>query len=133
MRNYELSALLSAEKAGDNPSAFTQKCTAFLQEHQGEVKKEEILGKRLFYKENKAEDAVLVCVVFSLPPETTHELRTWLKSQPEIFRFLLLEVSLKPRRERPRPVLAEIKPQTEEKKAEMGEIDKKLEEIFKET
>ena len=117
MKNYELTLIVSSE---DTLSRIGAK----VQESDGIVSKEEM-------KDNN-----VAIIVFSMQPEKLEQLGTVLKEDEGIERYMLL---VKPQRKLQKvpsttPVMQTSTSDTleTEQKVEIGEIDKKLEEIFKE-
>lgn len=117
MKNYELTLIVSSEEV-------LSRIGAKVQEADGIVSKEEM-------KHNN-----VAIIVFSIQPEKLEQLQTILKEDTDITRYMLL---VKPRRKVQKvPTMAPtMQTPTSDtpavgEKMEIGEIDKKLEEIFKE-
>jgi len=117
MKNYELTLIVSSEDV-------LSRIGAKIQESDGIISKEEM-------KSN-----TVAIIVFSMQPEKLEQLGTVLKEDAGIERYMLL---VKPQRKMQKmpsitPVMQTSTSDTPEieQKMEIGEIDKKLEEIFKE-
>jgi ribosomal protein S6 len=139
MRNYELTYLLPLELYEEEAKDFSQKIISFLQ-NEGGILIEEVapLRRKLAYPVKGQIQAYLVTLNFQLDPEKLTDLEKKLKSEKQILRYLVFIKKLrketrKPRLRRPKVVISrKIPAHPEEKKVELKDIDKKLDEIFKE-
>ena len=139
MKYYELTYLASPEISDENLSALKEKVAAFVQ------KKGEILGevrppaKRILgYPIKKRKSAFLATFNFSAPPDLVNDLKKMLDEEREILRYLII-IKREPAKAEAPPIpekfKKEIKKPTvptrpKEKKVELEEIEKKLEEIL---
>ena len=117
MKNYELTLVVSAKDV-------LSRIGAKVQESDGIVSKEEMKGNNV------------AVIVFTMQPEKLEQLGVVLKEDAGIKRHMLL---VKPQRKMQKvpsiiPTIQTPTPVTSraEEKIEIGEIDKKLKEIFKE-
>ena len=142
MKNYELTYLITSNFSMEEAQAFQGKITSFIQEEGGILTEEGILVRRkLAYPIKKQQQAYLASLTFQVSPEKIAGLEKKLKAEKEILRYLLIikvPVKKMPQRIR-RPARApEITPEAKEvilpkeKKVELKEIEKKLEEILEE-
>ncbi|MCH7552036.1 hypothetical protein IIB49_01450 [Patescibacteria group bacterium] len=117
MKNYELTLIVSAEDV-------LSRIGAKVQESDGIVSKEEMKGNNV------------AIIVFTMQPEKLEQLQAILKEDAGIKRHMLLVKPQRKMRKMPSmtPIIQTSTSDTPEaqQKVEIGEIDKKLEEIFKE-
>jgi small subunit ribosomal protein S6 len=142
MKNYELTYLITPLLSEEEARAFQEKIISSIQDQGGILTEGGILvRKRLAYPVKKNLQAFLAVLSFQLSPEKTADLEKKIKAEGEILRHLLVikeplkEKFLRPRRtiRVPEPALKAKEPATsKEKKVELKEIDKKLDEILKE-
>jgi len=152
MKSYELTYLISPDLSEEELKILSGKINNFIQEETGILEKTtEPSKKKLGYSIKKKEEAFLVTLNFSLNPEKLGSLEKKLKSENQIFRYIILtkktpEKTLRPKRQpRAGPPRTETslglaskepneppaqQPKTE--KVELKEIDKKIEEILNE-
>ncbi len=112
---------------------FQEKISSLIKEGGGVLYGENLLlKKRLAYPIKKQNQAYLAVLNFQLNAEKLTDLEKKLKEDLQILRYLLL-VKAKPEKIRivPRRVVKEVISE-KEKKVELKEIEKKLEEILKE-
>ncbi|MDD2696939.1 MAG: 30S ribosomal protein S6 [Candidatus Pacebacteria bacterium] len=134
MKNYELTYLVSSELPEEEVKSLQAKIASFVQEEGGFLVEEGMfLRRKLAYPIKKQSQAYLVIFVFQLDPQKLANLEKKLKAESQILRYLLL-IKLP---QRPRKIRAFIRKPVEEKpekekKVELKEIEKKLEEILKE-
>lgn len=133
MKEYELTYLISSELSEEKAKEFQNKITSFVQEEGGVLAGENLLLKRsLAYPIKKETRAYLAVLNFQISPEKLAGLEKKLKLEKQIIRYLLLiKAKLKKIRAMRRKFIPKIAPE-KEKKAELKEIEKKLEEILKE-
>ncbi len=144
MKKYELNYLISPEISEEEAKEFQNKITSFIQEEEGVLNEEgSIIRIKLAYPIKKQAQAYLAVLNFQLNSEKLSSLEKKLKAENQILRYLLLikkepeikpgisrmpVISKKPRR----VVLEKSAVRTPEKKVELKEIEKKLEEILNE-
>ena len=135
MRNYELTLLLKADLMESELQELLGEIASILQDEGALIMSQDSKGKRalpvLLKKQSEAELAVWK---FALDPQKLEGVVKNLKAKEKILRFTLL--SYTPQRAKERIVAKTIATPithepTEEEKVEIGDIDKKLEEIFK--
>lgn len=127
MRYYELTYLVSPEIQETEVKDIHQRLNSFIQEKGGildsSIPPEKI---NLSYQIKKLSQAFLISQSFYLKPEEINNFRNKIKSESNIIRFLLF--SKKKLKEEKIPRRRIIK--KTEKKAELKDIEKKLEEIL---
>lgn len=134
MKLYELTYLISPDLSGEELKTFSQKIDDIIREEGGVlIEGKNPVKKELNYPIKKKKIAYLTVVNFHLDPTKLEILQKKLKAKSQILRYLLIakklakkvpSVSIKP----PKKIFK--KP---EEKVELGEIEKKLEEILGET
>ena len=134
MKIYELTYLISSDLSEEEAGHLYGEIISLIQEEGGiSVKEESPFKKKLAYAVKKQFQAYLSTVSFQLMPEKLSALEKKIKTKDKILRYLLLtkppvkkmkfaRISKKARIEKP----------TKEKKVELKEIEKKLEEILNE-
>jgi len=142
MKRYELTFLISPDLPEEEAKAFQQKINSQIQEEGGVLDEGNILLKRrLAYTIKKNTQAYMAVTTFQLNPDKLANFETKLKAENQIIRYLILVVRkarrMAPRRVRPftlksKVTVTEKVLTPEEKKAELKEIDKKLDEILNE-
>ena len=142
MKRYELTFLISPDIPEEEAKAFQQKINSQIQEEGGVLDEGNILLKRrLAYTIKKNTQAYMAVTTFQLNPDKLANFETKLKAENQIIRYLILVVRkarrMAPRRVRPftlksKVTVTEKVLTPEEKKAELKEIDKKLDEILNE-
>lgn len=139
MKDYQLTYFISSDLTEEEAKAFQGKITALIQEEGGFLgERSTLLKKRLAYPIAQQNQAYLTVLNFQLSPEKLPSLEKRLKEENEILRYLI--VAEAPARETLPPVRREPKPvptvpssrELKEKKVELKEIDKKIEEILEE-
>ncbi|OHA65980.1 MAG: hypothetical protein A3D64_02755 [Candidatus Wildermuthbacteria bacterium RIFCSPHIGHO2_02_FULL_49_9] len=135
MRNYELALLL---KVGVNESElqeFLGETTSLLQDAGALIMSQENKGKRfLLSPVKKHREAELAVVRFTLDPARLEGVAKNLKDKEKILRFILLSYLPRKARELTMAKAAAVpahQENLEEHRVEIEDIDKKLEEIFK--
>ena len=134
MKHYELTYLISSEVPEEEAKSFPEKVLLLIQEAEGIIENKSFpLRRKLAYSIKKQEDAYLAVMTFQLDPEKLAGFEKKLKAEGQIIRYLLLVKKpikvIKAIRRRPiseKPLLT----QPQEKKVELKEIEKKLEEIL---
>lgn len=136
MKSYQLTYLIAPETEENRLVALKEKIKSLIQERQGVLAKEtDIIKKKLGYEIKNKSLAYFKSIEFQLSPEHIKEIEKEIKNEKDILRFFL--ISLKPAREnvfrkssRTSLKTPLTKPETEKKKIELKEIEKKLEEIL---
>ncbi len=143
MKIYELTYLISPEISEEELKNYPQKILEFLKNEGGEIL-EEITPtrKKLFSPIKKQRQAYAVSLSFNLEPEKIENFLKFMKSEPQILRFLI-SIKKLPRFKKPAEIKAgpkitaekierktEIEKPVERKKVEIEEIEKKLAEIL---
>jgi len=135
MRNYELTLLLKADLRESELQKLLGEIASMLQDEGALITSQDSKGRRtlpaLVKKHSEAELAV---VKFALDPQKLVGIEKSLRAKENILRFALL--SYIPQKAKERTIAKTVatpavKETTEEQKVEIGDIDKKLEEIFK--
>ena len=145
MKHYELTYLITPELSEETVSAFQEKGIVLIKEEGGSLEEVKTpLIKKLAYslkKPNlpkKYDEAYLAVLNFQLSPEKVADLEKKLKAENQILRYLLLtkrpvkKLEYAPRRMPLKSLVEKPKVVPEEKKVELKEIEKKLEEILNE-
>lgn len=139
MKNYELTFLITPEISEEEAKAFSQKIVSLIQEEGGVLVGEaNLLNKKLAYSIKKQTQAYLAVLFFQLEPQKLANLEKKLKAEKQILRYLILtkvpvkEKLVKAKRVPKLPISRKPTPKTKEKKVELKEIEKKLEEILHE-
>jgi len=142
MKQYELSYLITPELSESEINNLSQKVLGFIEEEKGRInKKEEPIKRKLGYPIKSKNEAFLICLDFFLEPEKINDLEKKIQAENQILRDIIItkekikEAPLK-RRFKPvsnipeagQPMVDYLK----NKKVELKEIDKKIEEILKE-
>jgi len=138
MKLYELTYLLSPELSEEDFNNNTQKIIAVLQEEGGEaLEGAKPVRKRLSPPIKKQRQAWLGVLNISLNPEKLESFLKKLKSEPQILRFLITikrparaKKEIKPRAIKKIAEIPQIEKSEEERKVELEDIEKKLEEIL---
>ena len=138
MRNYELTLILSPEKSESETNDMFQNLVAFIQDKGGILEKQNITPKRdLGVPIQKKEQGVLATLSFNVAQENLPEIEKKLKENTDVLRYMISKKSpirvMKKRAKRiETTTLSTISQAKKEPKAEMKDIDKKLEEILNE-
>ena len=134
MHFYELAYLISPELPEEELKSLQEKINSLIQKGAGVLNEIKLpIKKKLAYPIKKQREAFLINFNFYLEPEKLGSLEKELKSEKKILRYLILA---KPKskiakvRKRPTKIIPKIP--VKEKKVELKEIEKKLEEILKE-
>jgi ribosomal protein S6 len=134
MRNYELTLLLKTDLTESELQEFLGEVASVLQDSGALIMSQDTKGKRrLPAAVKKQHEAELAVLKFALDPSKLGNVESNLKTKENILRFSLLSYTPKKAQER---VIAKVaaplsQEATEEEKVELEDIDKKLEEIFK--
>lgn len=141
MKYYELTYLVSPELSDEEAKELQQKINSSVQNKGGILDfSSEIFRINLKYPIKKFNEAYLVTLVFSLNQEEAPKVEREIKSEEKVIRFLFfskikakepeIEIEERPKKEKEtaEPVVA--KKTEKEKKVELKDIEKKLEEIL---
>lgn len=140
MRNYELTLVFSGDLKTEQLTQALEEIISFIQDKGGILLNQEIRGKRALLAPIKAQkEGNLAVVKFTIDPSHKEELGKYLKEDSKILRFLcIVSVSRKAKQKTPHltpsiayPAMPKEQVQEETKSIDLGDIDKKLEEIFK--
>jgi ribosomal protein S6 len=142
MKPYELTYLISAEVSEEEATTIQNKIISLIQEKEGfSIEGKPPFKRRLAYSVEGQSQAYLTVLNFQMAPEKLADLEKELKEEKRILRYLILvkpPVKKEKAVRRPRNTAAdkkgELRPilSEEEKKVELKEIEKKLDEILKE-
>ncbi len=132
MKSYELTYLISSDISEEEAKDLQTKITSLIQEQGGVLVQESpFLKKNLAYSVKEQSRAFLATLVFQALPDKLSALEKILKEESKILRYLVL-TKLPPGRIKPSRLLKKPKPEApkKEKKVELKEIEKKLDEIL---
>ncbi len=130
MTNYELTYLFSPDLNEGEINSLQEEIASFIQEKEGGVEKSAKPDKReLGYPIKKKRAAYLATLEFRFDPKEIKELEKKLKSKEQVLRFVILTKKAVKAKTVLRAIKPKIKPKKE--KAELKEIEEKLEEILK--
>ena len=128
MKHYELTYLITPELSEEETRAFQEKIIASLQEEGGILTETGIISKkRLAYPIQKKIQVYLAVLTFQLNAEKLVNLEKKLKAENQILRYII--ITKVPRKEKVFRIKKALPP-PKEKKVELKEIEKKLEEIL---
>ena len=138
MRNYELSMLLNPSLQEEEALLILQKTANLLQESQGIIQAQSLLGKRnLPVPLMKQREAYLGYLMATVAPENIAQIEKKLKDVKEVLRFILTIKryrAIKTKAPRLRKVQKPlVKEGVAEPKMEIADIDKKIEEMIEKT
>ena len=141
MRNYELTLVFSGNLKTEQLIQALEEIISLIQGKGGILLNQDIRGKRALPSSIKTQkEGNLAELKFTIDPSSMEELARRLKENPKILRFLCtISVSRKARGKTPHlapsigtiPATPKEPIQEETKMIDLGDIDKKLEEIFK--
>tara|TARA_Y100000310_G_scaffold345762_1_gene469556 strand:+ start:7911 stop:8330 length:420 start_codon:yes stop_codon:yes gene_type:complete len=135
MKNYELTILLSPVLTQEQLQETFQQLTTSLQNQGAIVMSQDLKGRRSLLSPIKGnQEATLAVIKFTLDPVKLEQLKTSLNKQDSILRLMLLSWTPRKTEQKimPQPqTMPQQTPEPEAEKVEVGDIDKKLEEIFK--
>lgn len=151
MRNYELTLVFSGDLKAEQLTKEQESIVSFIQGKGGILLNQEIRGKRALLSPIKGrKEGNLAALKFTTDPSNIEELEKRLKESQNILRFLcLVSVSRKIKTKTPHlfepepqsrrlalpteslPMMTRERAEGESQKIDLGDIDKKLEEIFK--
>jgi len=134
MKLYELTYLISPELSESELKSLNEKINSLIQKEKGVLNEAKMpMKKKLAYPIKKQREAFLTDLSFYFQAEKLGSLEKELKSEKKILRYLILarpKSKIAKVRKRPAKVIPKIP--AKEKKVELKEIEKKLEEILKE-
>lgn len=144
MKYYELTYLLTPELSEEEGKIFQKKIQSLIQGEDGIVNEtRNPLKRKMGYPIKNKEEAFLISLNFNLAPEKLGSLEKKLRSENQILRYLILtkpEAKVSLAGGKKIPLLSKILPsktykdkkivKPKEKKVELKEIEKKLEEIL---
>ncbi|MCJ7786687.1 30S ribosomal protein S6 [Patescibacteria group bacterium] len=145
MKLYELTLILTPDLSEEEGKLFQKKIQSFIQEEDGILTdSRNPLKRKLGYPIKKKVEAFLVTLNFNLAPEKLGNLEKKLRSENQILRYLILtkqRPKISPVEGKKLPVSPKILPSEtyndkkivkppKEKKVELKEIEKKLEEML---
>jgi len=134
MKLYELTYLISPELSESELKSLNEKINSLIQKEKGVLSGVKMpMKKKLAYPIKKQREAFLINLSFYFQAEKLGSLEKELKSEKKILRYLILarpKSKIAKVRKRPAKVIPKIP--AKEKKVELKEIEKKLEEILKE-
>ena len=137
MRNYDLSLIFSPLLPEEEANDLFQEFVSFVQEQGGILENQRLLGKKpLLAPIRDSKEGYLGIITFSLSEEKLPNLEGKCKGTERILRFFLVRQAKRtPKKTRtiPTPEIASAPMQKKEEKADLKDIDEKLEEIFKES
>ncbi len=130
MKRYELTLLVSPDSSEKELEETVNKIKEFISIKQGEVKEiKKPTRRNLGYLVKKREEALLSILIFSLKETALNELNLSIKNMPNVLRHVIVKkekekmISHKRRMKREKP----------RQKADITEIDQKIDEILKES
>lgn len=141
MKSYELTYLVSPEALREKIRTLQEKINAFVQEQSGILgESHNPIRKNLGYPIKDKKEACLLSSNFQMSPEKLSDFEKKLKAETQILRYIILAKQAKKEKARAplrkparkKPVVPSEKKVPKEKKVEIQELDKKLEEILKE-
>lgn len=135
MKLYELTYLISPEVSEEELNSLNEKINSLIQKEAGVLNEVKIpIKKKLAQPIKKQREAFLTNLSFDLESDKLGDLERQLKAEKKILRYLILarpKIKVTKVRKRPSKVIPKIP--VKEKKVELKEIEKKLEEILGET
>jgi len=138
MKNYELAYLISSDISEEEAKEIQEKVKSLLQKEGAFLneRKEILIKKRLAYPIKNKIQVYLASLEFQLSPEKIAVVEKNIKEEGLILRYLLItkfpEKEAKIKARRVAPLVKKPQKTPSEKKVELKEIEKKLEEILKE-
>lgn len=151
MRNYELTLIFRADLGAEQLTQAIEGVISFLQDKGGILMNQDVKGKKALLAPIKNhKEGIFATIKFAMDASHMQDLEKYLKENATILRFLcLISISRKVKYKTPHlvPSLASLgtefsgrmsvapapsrQEEAETQKIDLGEIDKKLEEIFK--
>ncbi|MFH1509720.1 MAG: 30S ribosomal protein S6 [Candidatus Nealsonbacteria bacterium] len=139
MKYYELTYLINPDLSEEESKAFQAKINSLIADQGVLEEGNMILKKKLAYPIQKKEQSYMAVATFNALPEKIAELEKNLKEQKEILRYLLIikekqrNLKIRPHMAKRKPLAETKEPTNQEKKVELKEIEKKLDEILNES
>lgn len=139
MKYYELTYLITPDLAEEEARAFQNKVNSFIADEGVLEEGNVILRKKLAYPIKKKEQSYLAVATFNALPEKISSLEKKLKEEKEILRYILVikekqqSLKIRPHMAKRKPIVETKEPISQEKKVELKEIEKKLDEILNES
>lgn len=151
MRNYELTLIFNADLGTEQLTQAIEGVISFLQDKGGILMSQDVKGKKALLAPIKGhKEGIVATLKFAMDASHMQDLEKYLKENTTILRFLcLISISRKVKYKTPHlvPSLSSTpqapreqtfasetqtpREETETRAIDLGEIDKKLEEIFK--
>jgi len=133
MKNYELTYLISADLTDEESKGVCEKIAGFVAELSGLINNSlEPVKIRLGYPIKKKNTAYLTSLGFSLDPQKIEELEKKILSEIQVLRHAIV-VKIKKKEKKSRRLINTVIMRQEtnkEKKVELENMDKKIEEIL---
>lgn len=136
-KNYEIAYLISPQVAAEDAFGEAGKITGFIQDAKGFIGHiEEPKRKTLAYSIKKFREAYFGWTRFSIGSRELSELEKKLSREPNIIRFLIVHADETPPERYPlrhgaaRKTQKSAVPPAEKERMDIGELDKRLEEIL---
>lgn len=135
MKTYELTYLISSELTEEEAEKIQKNINTLIQEEEGILLEEKLpFRKKLAYSVKKQSQAFLATIIFQLLPEKLASLEKKIKVESQILRYLILVKKITKEAKSPRffkrPQVLRVE---KEKKVDLKEVEKKLEEILNES
>jgi len=132
MKNYEITYLISSEIAEEQVQQVQSQIVSLIQDEGGIMLEEKMpFRKKLAYPVKKQSQVYLSYLVFQLEPEKLKNLEKELKEVSQILRYLLLiKQPVKERKITAFVRKPKVQKPEKEKKVDIEEIGKKLDEIL---
>jgi ribosomal protein S6 len=136
MNYYELAYLIPAETPEENRREIFEKIKSRIQKYSGLFDRKTLPEKKsLAYLSKKQAKACLTALNFYLKKEKVAGLLKELKSENQIIRYMLVNKNLRKEKDSEKRKVNEfqyLSKQEQNKKADLKDIDKKIDEILKE-
>lgn len=132
---YELTYIINPDLSEQEVVTQTDKVAGFINELDGEIKKESPIQKRkLSYPIKKEKEGYFISLDFQLSSDKLEKLNHQLKQEKDILRYLIISKKIqKIRPMRVKKFKERIKvAERPKEKVKLEELDKKLEELLKE-
>ena|SRR3989338_6812185 len=141
MRNYELTLIFKADLGAEQFTQAVENVVSLIQGKGGILLSQDSKGKKaLLAPIKKHKEGIISVLKFTMDASHVQDLEKHLKEDAKVLRFLcLIAISRKSKDKVPHLVpslgsavhVPQEQKETETKSIDLGEIDKKLEEIFK--
>ena len=139
MKYYELTYLITPDLSEEEAKAFQIKVNSFIADQGLLVEGNVILKKKLAYPIKKKGQSYMAVATFNALPEKIVDLEKQLKEEKEILRYILIikekqkNLKIRAHMAKRKPLAETKEPTIQEKKVELKEIEKKLDEILNES